>query len=281
MILLQVFFLLSLPSCGGLKRTQVKSAIEEANRNLQSGDFQKALDTCQSMYQKYPKDSEARQKYVETIESVKSHGDKAFDSDNFAQAQSAYELLLKHYPRFSDFSHLLSFKEQFLVTRIKSCRTHLAEKQAQHYLRTRDFQGGIDVYRSLVEQYSSDKAVRNRYLSLLESIRRQADLEFERKDYASSGRIYSVLLNNYSSLNHLKRSLSYNAGLLDARITECRKILFDDGLKQYRLGDLEKAISIWKMILTFDPDNQEVKKATEKATLQTKSLNRIKSDENK
>ncbi len=281
MILLQVFFLLSLPSCGGLKRTKVKSAIEEVNQSLQSGDFQKALDTCQSTYQKYPKDSETRQKYIETIESVKAHGDKAFDADNFVQAQITYELLLKNYPRFRDFSNLLSFKEQFLVSKIKSCRTHQAEKQAQHYLRARDFQGGIDVYRGLVEQYPSDKVVGNRYLSVLESVKRQADLEFERKEYASSGRSYGVLFKNYSSLNPLKRFLSYNAGSLEARITACRKILFEDGLERYRSGDLEQAISTWKTILTFDSENPEVKKAMEKAIFQAKSLKRIKSDENK
>ncbi|MGZ3537566.1 MAG: tetratricopeptide repeat protein [Thermodesulfobacteriota bacterium] len=281
LILLQVVLLLSLPSCGGLKRTQVKNAIEEAHRSLKAGDFQKALDTYQSMYKKYPKDPETRKNYIEAIESVKAHGDKAFDTDNFVQAQITYELLLKNFPRFSDFSNLLSFKEQFLITRVKNCLTHQAEKQAQCFLRTRDFQGGIDVYRSLIEQYPSDKTVRNRYVSLLESIKRRADLEFERKGYASSGRSYRILFKNYPSLNHLKRSLSYNAGSLEARINACRKILFEDALEQYRSGDLTQAISTWKNILTFDPENLEVKKAIDKAVFQSKNLKKIKSDNNK
>ena len=280
-ILLQVFFILSLPSCGWLKGTQVKNSIEEANQSLRAGDFQKALNTYQATYKKYRKDSEVRKNYIETIESVKARGDNAFGADDFVQAQITYELLLENYLRFNDFSNLLSFKEQFLVARIKSCRTHLAEKQAQYCLKTRDFQGGIDVHRSLLEQYPSDKTVRNRYLSFLESVKRQADVEFENKGYASSGRSYRVLLNNYSSLNHLKRFLSYSAGFLETRIDACRKILFEKGLARYRSGDLEQAISTWKMILTFDPENPEVKKATEKATFQTKSLKRIKSNENK
>ena len=281
LIFLSVLLLLSLPSCGWVKRTGVKSAIDEAHQNLEAGDFQKALDTYQLAYKKYPKDSETLKNYIETIEFVKAQGDKAFDTNNFVQAQTTYELLLKNFPRFSDFANLLSFKEQFLVTRLKNSRMHQAEKQAQHFLRTRDFQGGIDVYKSLIQQYPSDKTVRNRYVSLLESIKGQADLDFERKDFAPAGRTYRILLKNYSSLNHLKRFLSYNAGLLGAGIQTCRKILFEDGLEKYRSGDLSQAISIWKNILTFDPENLEVKKATDKAIFQTKNLKKIKSDDNK
>jgi len=281
LILLPVLLLLSLPSCGWVKRTQVKSVIDEAHQSLEAGDFQKALDTCQSAYKKYPKDSGTLKNYIETIESVKARGDKAFDTNDFVQGQTTYELLLKNFPRFSDFANRLSFKEHFLVTRLKNSRMHQAEKQVQYFLRTRDFQGGIDIYKSLIQQYPSDKTVRNRYVSLLESIKRQADLDFERKEFAPAGRTYRILLKNYSSLKHLKRFLSYNAELLEAGIQTCRKILFEDGLEQYRFGDLGQAVSIWRSILTFDPENPEVKKATDKAIFQSKNLKKIKSDDSK
>ena len=279
LILLPVLLLLALPSCEWLKRTQVKGAIDEAHQNLEAGDFQKALDACQSVYKKYPKDSETLKNYIETIESVKAQADKAFDTNNFVQARTLYELLLKNFPRFSDFVNRLSFKEKFLVGRVKNCRLHQAEKQTQSFLRTRDFQGGIDLYKSLIQQYPSDKMVRNRYVSLLESIKGQADHDFERKDFAPAGRAYRILLKNYSSLNHLKRFLSYHTGLLETGIQTCRRTLFENGLEQYRSGDLNQAISIWKSILTFDPENQEVKRATDKAIFQIESLKKIKSDD--
>lgn len=281
LIFLLVVLVISLPSCGWVKRTQVKSAIDEAHQSLEARDFQKALDTSQSTYKKYPKDPETLQNYIESIEFVKAQGDKAFDTNNFVQAQITYELLLKNFPRFSDFANLLSFKKAFVVTRIKNSRMHQAEKQAQYVLETRNFQGGIDVYRSLVQQYPSDKTVRNRYLSFLELIKGQADVDFERKDFAPAGRTYRILLKNYSSLNHLKRFLSYDAELLKARIETCRKILFEEGLEQYRSGDLNRAISTWKNVLTFDPENLEVKKATDKAIFQSESLKKIKSGDNK
>jgi tetratricopeptide (TPR) repeat protein len=262
-----------------VKRTQVKSTIDGAHQELRSGDFQKALDTYQLAYKKYPKDSEMLRNYIETIESMKIQGDKAFDTENFVQAQIIYDLLVKNFLRFSDFAHLLSFKENSLVTRLKMSRMLQAEEQAQSFLKSGDFQRGIDIYKGLSQQYPSDTMVRDRYISLLESIKGQADLDFKRKDFALAGRAYRILLRNYSSLSHLKRSLSYNPGLLDTGIETCRKILFEDGLDHYRSGNLSQAVAIWRNILTFDPENLEVKKAVDKAILQTENLKKIRSDD--
>jgi tetratricopeptide (TPR) repeat protein len=281
LIFFSILLLLSFSSCGYVKRTQVKSAIDEAHQELSSGDFQKALDTYQLAYRKYPKDPEMLKKYVETIESMKARGDKAFDTENFVQAQITYDLLLKNFSRFSDFANLLSFKKNFLVTRLKMSRMLPAETQARFCLKNGDVQKGIDIYRGLIQQYPWDTTVRNGYVSLLESIKGQADLEFERKDFDQAGRTYRVLFKNYSSLNHLNRFLSYNAGLLNTRIETCRKILFEDALEQYRSGNLGQAVSIWRNILTFDPENLEVKKATDKAILQIRNLEKIELDDTK
>jgi len=281
LIFLPVLLLFSFSSCGWVKRTQVKNAIDEAHRELRSGDSQKALDTYQLTYKKYPKDSEILKNYTETIESMKAQGDEAFDKEDFARAQIIYDLLLKNFPRFSDFANLLSFKKDFLVTRLKMSRMLPAKKQAQSCLKSGDLQKGIDIYSGLIQEYPQDTTVRDGYVSLLESIRRQADLEFKRKDFVHAGRPYRILLQNYSSLTSLKRFLSYNAGLLNTRIETCRKILFEDALGQYRSGNLSQAISIWRNILTFDPENQEVKKAMDKAILQAGNLEKIKLDDTK
>ena len=281
LIFLPVLLFFSFSSCGWVKRTQVKSAVDEAHQELRSGDFQKALDTYQLAYKKYPKDSEMLKNYIGTIESMKAQGDEAFGRENFAQAQITYDLLLKNFPRFSDFANLLSFKKNFLVTRLKMSRMLPAEKQARSCLKNGDVQKGIDIYRGLIQQYPWDTTVRNGYVSLLESIKGQADLDFKRKDFAQAGRTYRILLKNYSSLSYLNRFFSYNAGLLDTGIETCRKILIEDALEQYRSGNLSQAISIWKNILTFDPENLEVKKAMDKAILQTRNLEKIKSDDTK
>jgi tetratricopeptide (TPR) repeat protein len=261
-----------------VKRIQVRNTIGEAHQELKAGNYQNALDTYQLAYKKYPKDSEILKNYIEAIESIKTQGDEAFDKENFIQAQFFYDLLLKNFPRLSDFASLLSFKKTFLMTKLKMTRMLQAEKQTQFYLKIGNVQKGIDIYRDLIQQYPGDISVLNGYISLLESIKDQADLNFKRKDFASAGRTYRILLKNYSPFSHLERFLSYDAGLLDTGIEICRKILFEDALEHYRTGNLSQAISIWRSILTFDPENQEVKKAMDKAILQTRNLEKINSE---
>ncbi len=154
-----------------------------------------------------------------------------------------------------------------------------AQKEAQSLLKTGDFQKGIDIYKRLIQQYPRDTMVRYCYISFFESIKDQADLDFQRKDFASAGRTYRILLKNYSSSSHFEPVLSYNSTLLNTGVETCRRILFEDGLEQYRSGNLNQAISLWESILTFDPGNLEVKKAMSRAIRQARNLKQIKSDD--
>jgi hypothetical protein len=47
-------------------------------------------------------------------------------------------------------------------------------------------------------------------------------------------------------------------------------------LDEYRKGNLAAAISLWKSVLVFDPDNAAIAKAIKTATLQQKNLEHIK-----
>ena len=259
----------------------MESGIDEAQQKLKSEDFQKALDTCQLAYKKYPKDSEMLKSYVEVIESIKVQGDKASDTENFVQAQTTYDLLLKNFLRLSGFANSLSFEEKFLAPRLRQSRMLQAQKEAQSFLKSRDFQKGIDVNRKLTQQYPSDTTVGNRCISLLESIKGKADIDLKSKDFASAVRTRRVLLENYSSLSNLKQFFSYDSGLLDAGINTCREILSEDALKRYRSGNLSQAISIRENILTFDSENQEVKKAARMTAFQSQYLEKIKSEDTK
>ncbi len=276
--LLFILFLFSCVSCAYVKKTEVKTALDQTQEKLRSGEFQDALDTCEKVYKKYPKDPAVLKNYIEAIELVKARGDQAFDKENFREAQGVYDLLLKNFPRFSTFADQLSFKRNFLATRLKMSRLFQTEKLAQSFLRGGDLQRAIDAYSVLAQQYPRDQAVGSRFASLLESIKEQGDVDFERQDFASAGRIYRTLLKNYPSVRPLHPLLSYDAGFLNRKVENCRKILFEEGLRQYRSGNLNRAISIWGEILSFDPENQEAKKAKDKATLQAGNLERVKSE---
>jgi hypothetical protein len=44
----------------------------------------------------------------------------------------------------------------------------------------------------------------------------------------------------------------------------------------YRQGKLDEAISLWRKVLLFDPDNKETKDAISTATVQLQNLKQIR-----
>ena len=151
-----------------------------------------------------------------------------------------------------------------------------AAKRAQTELEAGEFQKTIDIYQEIYQKYPQDPTTQSRYIKTLELIKGKGDQAFERGNFALAGCIYGILSNNFSSATHLSRPLSFGSKVLTVKIMSCKEILFKNGLEQYRSGNLNGAISIWKSVLHFDPENQEIKKAVDMATLQSKNLEKAK-----
>jgi len=279
-LFLGIFLFLFLSSCSWLKKEQVQrqtgQKAKQAQLELEGGDFQRAIDVYKEIHQQYPQDPTVQISYIKTLESIKSSGDQAFERKNFELAGNIYEILAKNWLHFADLSHSLSFKKNFLGIKIITCRSFIVEKQAWLYLEAGDFQRAIDVYKEIYQQYPQDPKVRSSYTKIVESIKSSGDRAFERSDFALAGCIYQILLKNFSSFNHLRSSFSFNREYLTKKIKSLEKVLFEKGLEQYRSGNLNQAISIWKSILAFDPENQEIKKAVDMAILQSKNLKETK-----
>ena len=281
-VILSLGILLSLvlSSCGWLKKEQVQEQMDTVDKQAQmeigAGEFQKAIDLHRQIYQKYPQDSTVRSSYIRTLESIKRRGDQAFEGNDFKSAGNIYEILARNWVHFADFSQCFSFNKNFLEKKIKTCRCLFIEEQLSSYLKAGEFRKAIGICKEIYQKYPQDPTVRSGYIRTLESIKSSGDRAFERSDFALAGCVYEILLKNISSVKHLDSSFSFNREGLIAKIRNCKKILFENGLEQYRSGNLNVAISLWKSILAFDPENQEIKKAVDMATLQFNNLQKAK-----
>ncbi|MGZ3580353.1 MAG: tetratricopeptide repeat protein, partial [Syntrophales bacterium] len=248
----------------------------QAQMELEAGKFQRAIDICEEIHQIYPQDPAVRSGYIRTLESSKVSGDRAFERNDFKMAGNIYEILAKNWSHFADLSPSLSFDKNLLGKKIKTSRCLFIEEQVSSYLKAGEFQRATDIYKEIHQKYPQDPAVRSSYIRTLESIKSSGDRAFERGDFALAGWVYEIVLKHVSSLTHLNGSSSFDRKGLTAKIKTCKKNLFENGLEQYRSGNLDQAISIWKGILTFDPGNQEVKRVVDMATLQLKNLQKTK-----
>ena len=257
-------------------QSQTDSAHRQAQTEIEAGRFERAIDLWKEIYQEYPKDPNARTGYIKTLESIKSRGDLAFETSDFRLAEKIYEVLLRNWVHFSDFSQSISFGKDFLEKKIKTSRCLFTEEQVASHLRAGKFRKAIDLCKEMYNKYPQDPVVLAGYVRTLESVKTTGDRAFAGSDFALAGSVYEIVLSNVTSASRLNGSLSFNREGLTAKIRDCKKILFENGLKQYRSGNLNQAILLWKSILTFDPENPEIKRAVEMATFQSSNLQKAK-----
>jgi tetratricopeptide (TPR) repeat protein len=248
----------------------------EAQPYLKKGDFQKAIDVYQGAYQRYLHESMLRDNYLQSLEAIKKNADQAFERKDFALAGKVYEILWRNYPHFSDLAPSLSFNDKFLEERMQTSRKLLAEKEAHLHLTAGDFQKTIEIYKEIYQQNSQDSMLRMSYTKALEAIKKKADHAFARKNFAMAGRIYEILWRNYSHFTDLNPSLSWSKEFLNNRMQKCKTFLYKKALAQYRSGNLSDATAIWKSILEFDPENAEIIRAVDTATIQLRNLEKLK-----
>ena len=154
-------------------------------------------------------------------------------------------------------------------TRMEIERTRTESEQ---YIVEGDYKSAMDVYADAVRKHPKNPTLSTNYHKTIEDIHRLADEAFTREDFASSGRAYFVLLKNYSYYQELISDLSFDKGSLNARLEDCSSHLSQRALADYRKGNLAEAISIWKSILVFDPNNSGVAKTIDTATIQLNNL---------
>jgi len=144
--------------------------------------------------------------------------------------------------------------------------------KSEQYVVQGDYKSALDVYADACRKYPGDQTLFKNYGKTLEDIYRAAGEAFSKEDFFSSGRAYNALLKNNSTCHGLFREPPLDKEFLHSRLEDCRSHLSQRALAEYRKGNLAEAISIWKNILAFDPNNADVMKSIDTATIQLKNL---------
>jgi tetratricopeptide (TPR) repeat protein len=135
-----------------------------------------------------------------------------------------------------------------------------------------DYQKTIDAYRTEHAKHPHDQSITKDYVRNLDEMQAAADHEYEKENYASACKTYNILNKNYSAFKSFAHMLSFNKTKLNKKLNDCKTVLSKKGFQEYREGNLNEAIVLWQGYLIIDPNNPDIRKAVNTATLQQKNL---------
>lgn len=113
------------------------------------------------------------------------------------------------------------------------------------------------------------------YLCAVNGLLLTAEQAMEQLDYLLAGQNFTAALTAYPDDLSLRGQLKTSERRIKVHLNTCSNRLMEQGLVEYRKGDLDKAIRTWKTIIAFNGGYAEARKAIETATVQKKSLERL------
>ncbi|HUT08181.1 MAG TPA: hypothetical protein VMY15_04995 [Candidatus Latescibacteria bacterium] len=256
------------PACSTANKNLTKQTSVESQKSLAAGDFGKALSGFREATKKDPLGKELAANYVRTVEEIKQAADRAQGRRDYTRAEGIYRALLDNYADFGAFASKLTFKKAALETALENCRAVLVDGPARQALKAGNFVRAIEIYQTALKENPGDAELAAKYRGTVNQIMAIGDKAFGAKNFAQAGRVNTVLLGDYASFEGLRPPVAFSQEALKDVISACGESLTKTGLAEYRKGNLAKAIVVWEGLLSFDPDNAEIKKAVNTAKTQ-------------
>jgi tetratricopeptide (TPR) repeat protein len=147
-----------------------------------------------------------------------------------------------------------------------------ARNEVKQHLGAGQYRKALDDYRSEYMKHPHDQALMREYVRSIEDIKTKADKISDAGDLASAGRIYDTLLKTFSDFKTFAHLLSFDSVQLNTELTKCKTSLSKQGFQEYRNGNLNEAITLWRGYLSIDPNNADIKRAANTAMVQQKNL---------
>jgi tetratricopeptide (TPR) repeat protein len=259
-------------SCVSTKGGSLQQDLDQQEQYIASGEPQKAIDGYNTTLKKYPDEAVVVQSYIQTLERMKTSADKAYKAQRYTSAIQTYTVLSKNFHHFKSFEKSLSFDAKYINRRLRESRIGRSKILARNGLKSGDYMKAIEAFSASLQYYPKDKDLKNSFGATVTEIHSIGEKALKSSHHITAGKAYSALLRKYSLIEKSAANLPFSKKTAESGLKQCQNILMRKGLEQYRKGNLDAAIAIWKDILKFDPDDVEVKKAIQNAESQLKKI---------
>ncbi len=142
-------------------------------------------------------------------------------------------------------------------------------------LREGNHERALDQFALSWQENQENPALSRDFAAALEALKRSGDEAFRQEITDDAGKKWTAAL-RYVGHPALKgRALSFSRADLKGNVDRLSTALMEKGLKEYRMGNLDAAIAIWRSILSYDPGNVEASKSIRTTTTQLENLKKL------
>ncbi|HZW35671.1 MAG: tetratricopeptide repeat protein [Deltaproteobacteria bacterium] len=139
----------------------------------------------------------------------------------------------------------------------------------------KNFERALEMFAAAWKENPGHAGVEKDFPKAVSSLKAEGDEAFQRGRLEESGKHWSAALRYMSHPAAKGNSLSFKKNDLRASIDKLSSSLMEKGLIEYRKGNLEAAIAIWKSILAYEPTHAEAARSVKTASTQLENLKKI------
>ncbi len=239
-----------------------------ANHNTQ------AMELYHEAFEKNPGNTALQAEYVAAIKLIKKEADSAKKKNNYPLALNHYRLLLQRYENFLPFAQSLSFSQADLKNEIKECQLFLQKNEVERAIKNNEYEKAITMLAATLNQYPQESMLVASLNQAVVEIKAAANQALQTADYGTAGKLFGLLKQAEIKSKPFIPFAPHEKEEIDRALRTCSLNLTNQGLIEYRKGNLKEAISLWEKILVFDPENEEIKKAIQTARTQLEKIKR-------
>jgi tetratricopeptide (TPR) repeat protein len=139
----------------------------------------------------------------------------------------------------------------------------------------KNYERALELFAAAWKESPGYPGVEENFPKALSSLKAEGDEAFRHGRLEESGRRWSAALRFLSHPAAKGTSFSFTRNDLRAGIDKLSASLMEKGLIEYRKGNLEAAIALWKSILSYEPTHAEAARSVKTASTQLENLKKI------
>jgi len=138
-----------------------------------------------------------------------------------------------------------------------------------------NYERALDMFAAAWKENPEHPGVARDFPDALARLKNGGDESSRQGRIEEAGRRWSAALRYSAILAEKGRQIPFARTELRAGIDRVSAALMEKGLVEYRKGNLESAIAIWKSILGYDPSHAEAARSVKTASTQLENLKKI------